>query len=301
MEKSLYNIILNGVRDGVYYVDKERSILFWNDAAERITGYKKEDVINTHCYENILNHIDEKGNNLCMNGCPLKKTMSDGETREVSVYLKHKDGYRVPVSIYCSPMFKDGKIVGAVESFTDMSPHTAILGTNNELIKQAYTDELTGLPNRRYLEKHLESVMLKNKQLNIPVGVACFDIDFFKSVNDNYGHDVGDNLLKLVSSVFIKAVRDNDIIVRSGGEEFIGVFEGISEKALNNLLERIRILIEKSSILVNGENLSATISIGGAILKNEDNSDSIIKKADNALYKAKETGRNKVVISSDCN
>ncbi|NLY82667.1 MAG: sensor domain-containing diguanylate cyclase [Clostridiales bacterium] len=299
MDKSLYNIILNGVRDGVYYVDKERSILFWNDAAERITGYKKEDVINTHCYENILNHIDEKGNKLCLDGCPLKSTISDGKTREVNVYLKHKDGYRVPVSIYCSPIYKDGKIVGAVESFTDISPHNVILGTNNELVKQAYTDVLTGLPNRRYLEKHLEAVMLKNKQLNIPVGVACVDIDFFKRINDKYGHDVGDKVLKLVSSVFTKAVRDNDIIARNGGEEFTGVFEGLDEKSLKRLLERIRVLVESSSIVVNGENLSTTISIGGAMLSEEDSAASIIKKADNALYEAKETGRNKVVISNN--
>lgn len=299
MDKNLYNGILNGVRDGVYFVDKDRTILFWNKAAERITGYKKEDVEGSHCYKKILEHIDETGKNLCMDGCPLSGTMSDGEVREANVYLKHKDGYRVPVSLYCMPVYEAGKIVGAVESFTDMSPYNVILGNNNELVKQAYTDPLTNLPNRRYLEKHLEAVMLKNKQLNIPVGVACLDVDFFKKVNDNYGHDIGDEILKLISTVFMKSVRNNDIISRSGGEEFTGVFEGINEVALKNLLERIRILIKKSNIVVNGERLSVTISIGGAMLDDEDDIESIIKRADKALYEAKDSGRNKVVMSNN--
>jgi diguanylate cyclase (GGDEF)-like protein len=197
------------------------------------------------------------------------------------------------------PVYEEGIIVGTVESFTDMSPYNVILGTNNELVKQAYTDTLTNLPNRRYLEKHLEAVMLKNKQLNIPVGVACFDVDSFKKVNDNYGHDVGDDILKLISAVFIKSVRNNDIIARSGGEEFTGVFEGVNEEALKQLLKRIRILIKKSNIVVNDKRLSVTISIGGAMLRDEDDIESIIKRADNALYEAKDSGRNKVVMTSN--
>jgi len=296
MKDNLYDIILNGVRDGIYYVDSERKINFWNDSAFNITGYKREEIIGKHCYDNILDHIDNDGNHLCFDGCPLINTMKDGEPREVEVYLKHKKGYRVPVSIHCKPVIKDGKIIGAVESFTDMSPHNVILGNKNELVKQAYTDTLTGLPNRRYLEKHLEAVMLKNRDLGIEVGIACFDIDFFKKVNDNYGHDIGDDVLEMVSQVFIKSVRDNDIIARSGGEEFIGVFEGVTLDDLKNTLERIRILIEHSITKVGNKELSVTISIGGAMANKSESIEEVIKRADNSLYEAKENGRNKVLI-----
>ena len=297
MKDKLYDTILNGVRDGIYYVDRDRKINFWNDSAEKITGYKREEIVGKHCYDNILDHIDNGGRHLCHEGCPLVSTMEDGITRETDVYLRHKGGYRVPVSIHCKPVMEGGKIIGAVESFTDMSPHNVILGNKNELVKQAYTDSLTNLPNRRYLEKHLDGVLLKNRDLGVSVGIACFDIDFFKKINDNYGHDIGDEVLKTISSVFVKSVRDNDIISRSGGEEFIGVFEGVNEEDLISTLERIRMLIENSKIKVDKEEISVTISIGGTLVREKESKEEAIKRGDTALYKAKATGRNKVIIS----
>jgi diguanylate cyclase (GGDEF)-like protein/PAS domain S-box-containing protein len=297
MKDKLYDTILNGVRDGIYYVDRERKINFWNDSAEKITGYKREEIVGKHCYDNILDHIDNGGRHLCHDGCPLVSTMEDGITRETDVYLRHKGGYRVPVSIHCKPVMEDGKIIGAVESFTDMSPHNVILGNKNEIVKQAYTDSLTNLPNRRYLEKHLDGVLLKNRDLGVSVGIACFDIDFFKKINDNYGHDIGDEVLKTISSVFVKSVRDNDIISRSGGEEFTGVFEGVNEEDLISTLERIRMLIENSKIKVDKEEISVTISIGGTLIREKESKEEAIKRGDTALYKAKAAGRNKVIIS----
>ena len=112
------NDILDNIYGGVYYVDQNRKIRYWNKEAEKITGFSKAEVIGKHCYDNILQHVDDQGTNLCHNGCPLHATMEDGKKREANVYLHHKDGQRIPVTIRTVPL-KDEKneIVGAVELF----------------------------------------------------------------------------------------------------------------------------------------------------------------------------------------
>lgn len=100
---SPYLSILENLNDGVYYVDNDRKITYWNKSAERITGYTAEEVVGSFCYDNILQHIDEKGTQLCKNGCPLSLTISDGNIRDINVCLHHKDGYRVPIYVRSIP------------------------------------------------------------------------------------------------------------------------------------------------------------------------------------------------------
>jgi len=116
------NTLLNAIYDGVYIVNRDREILFWNDSAERITGHRRLEVMRRHCADNILNHIDEDGNSLCLNMCPLVKSMETDKTLEAKVFPLHKDKTRFPVVTRISPI-KDsaGEIVGAIEVFRDIT------------------------------------------------------------------------------------------------------------------------------------------------------------------------------------
>jgi PAS domain S-box-containing protein len=114
--------ILDNLFDGVYFVDVDRRITYWNKAAERISGYSKPEVIGTSCTGNILRHIDSSGCELCLNGCPLAETIESGKSHESRIFLHHKLGYRVPISVRTSPVRDEqGKIIGAVEIFNDNS------------------------------------------------------------------------------------------------------------------------------------------------------------------------------------
>ncbi|MFA6709356.1 MAG: sensor domain-containing diguanylate cyclase [Fusobacterium sp.] len=292
--KKIYTKILNGISEGVYFVDINRKISFWNRAAEDITGYLSKEIINRYCCDNILNHVDEKGNKLCISGCPLLDTMNDGKPREQKVYLRHKNGFRIPVIIKVISIYEKGKIIGAVETFTDVSPNKMLLQSNNDLMENIFKDDLTKLANRKYLNIHLNSVMLKYKKLKIPFGLMFLDIDFFKKINDNYGHNIGDDILKMVAKVFNNSCRDNDIIGRWGGEEFIGVFENIDEKKIIEIADRIRMLIENSEIEIDNKKIKVTISIGISLIKDDETIESLIKRADDGVYLAKKNGRNKV-------
>ena len=117
-----YEKIIENLYDGLYFVDRNRLITYWNKAAERISGYTAKEVVGKSCHDNILTHVDGDGNNLCLDLCPLAQTIADQEVREVEIYMHHKDGHRVPVSVRTSTLTDDeGNVIGGIELFTDIS------------------------------------------------------------------------------------------------------------------------------------------------------------------------------------
>ncbi len=294
--EELYKNLLNSVSEGIYYVNTWGEITFWNKGAERITGFTSDEVLNKKCSDNILNHIDDEGNNLCASMCPLKITIGDGEIRESAVYLQHKEGHMVPITLKVMPIKDGDKVIGAVETFNDSVRENQMLRDMKKFKILATQDQLTDLPNRRYTDQYLESKIHEFETLGIPVGVIFIDVDEFKSINDTYGHNFGDEILKMISKVFKSTKRTVDLIGRWGGEEFIGICVGVDESQLRMIAEKIRILIEKSEIRVLGEKAKVTVSIGATLSKQGDSVESIIKRADKLLYHSKENGKNMVSI-----
>ena len=105
--KNIFENVVENLYDGVYFVDRKRKITIWNKAAEKMTGYSSEEVVGSFCFDGILDHIDSKGNHLCFNGCPLHACMEGREPREAAVYLKRKDGKRVPVVVKAMPIIEN--------------------------------------------------------------------------------------------------------------------------------------------------------------------------------------------------
>lgn len=288
--------LLNQLFEGVYIVDKNRKIIFWNKGSERITGFTSEEVVGSHCFNNILRHVDQTGNQLCHYGCPLMHTIQDGEIREAEVFLHHKEGHRVPVSIKTVPIYEKGKISGSIEIMVDTSMATQYIVEIEKYRNLAMKDRLTSLPSRLYTETYLDLKMKEYKKLDLPFGVAFIDIDHFKNINDTYGHEVGDEVLKMVSRTYVNSIRGNDLIGRWGGEEFIAIFTNCREDVLERLAERIRMLVENSVLHINDKEMRVTISVGATMVRPEDTIDSIVKRADALMYQSKQTGRNMCTI-----
>ncbi len=297
MADELYKQMLENMYEGVYFVDTERTITFWNKGAERISGYKAKEILGKQCFDNILNHVNSKGCQLCMNSCPLQQTIYDGVMREVPVYLHHKDGHRVPVSIRTIPLFEGQEVIGAVEVFTDESEHFDRLQDLKELRELALKDQLTELPNRRYLDNFLAERWREYESLEIPFGMIFMDIDHFKEVNDTHGHDVGDEVLKMVGKSTRAALRRGDLVGRWGGEEFIIVVSAGEEEELRSVAEKVRMLIESSTLSYGGNELKVTVSLGATLPFVEDDVTTMIKRADEKMYESKKNGRNQVTIA----
>lgn len=296
MREDLYKSVLENLYEGVYIVDPNRMIIFWNKGAERITGFKSEDLIGRRCYDNVLNHIDGQSNSLCHAGCPLQQTIEDGMSREAAVYLHHVAGQRLEVSVKTIPLYEDGKIVGAAEFFIDDAQRAEISRTIDELKGLALMDSLTGLPNRRYIESYLENRMNEFHKLGIPFSVMIMDIDHFKLVNDTYGHDTGDLVLEMLAETLRDAFRKNDFVARWGGEEFLAAIVGATAEDLSRVCEKVRMLVKNSSLRTEERSIRVTISIGASIVTEKDTLPALLKRADNALYSSKNSSRDKATI-----
>ncbi len=293
------NDILDNIYGGVYYVDQNRKIKYWNKEAEEITGFSKAEVIGEHCHDNILQHVDDKGTNLCNNGCPLHATMEDGKKREVNVYLHHKDGQRVPVTIRTVPLKNEkNEIVGAAELFLKNIKMKSLEEKINELKQENHRDELTEINNRKYLEKVLAEIIGRDNISKDSIAFCFLDVDDFKYINDNYGHLVGDRILSMIANTLKNNLRDADKAFRWGGDEFaLILFDIKNNKYLKNLLERIRLLINESFIEHKHEKINVTMSFGSTKICKNDTIESLTKRADKNMYESKKQGKNQITVN----
>jgi len=294
-EDKFHKSLIDNLYDGVYFVNTNRQITYWNKGAERITGHSKEYMVGKFCNDNILDHVTDDGHHLCIEGCPLMATIQDGEPREAEVHLRHADGYRVPILVRTTPIFDEqNKVIGAVEVFSSNQSLFKMKRRVDELEQDVFRDALTGVGNRKLLEIKISTAIAEYHQHQIPFGLLFLDIDHFKAVNDTYGHKEGDLVLQNTAKNMTGHLRDTDICGRWGGEEFIAILYNVNLKSLSRIAEKLRTMIANSTVTVNGERISVTASIGAALARQEETMETIIERADQLMYQSKQNGRNRV-------
>lgn len=298
MDNNFYKEILNSLQDGIYYLDRNRIITYWNRGAEQITGYSADQVLGTSCRNNLLNHVNETGLVLCKDHCPMAATMQDGQPREAYVYLHHAEGHRVPVQIRATPIRDEhGNIIGAVETFSRGSSPEKTERRIRKLQQTALLDPLTAIGNRRHLENRLKISLLDFHENKIPFGLLFCDLDHFKNLNDTFGHNLGDKVLRMVANTLRANIRNSDTMGRWGGEEFLVILKNVDTKSLLSIAEKLLNLVRQSHLtLPDKHTLSATISIGGTLIRESDTTDTMVDRADRLMYQSKANGRNCVTI-----
>lgn len=296
IDTDFYKKLLDNLYDGVYLVDCGRKITYWNKGAERITGYTAAEVLGKSCSDNILVHVDLQGNSLCSAGCPVAATILDGSERTAEVFFQHKDGHRVPVNVRVAPLRNDrNEVVGGVEVFAVSFPTASAVERLAELEKLAFLDELTGLANRRYAEISLNARLEELERYGWQFGVLFIDIDHFKRINDEFGHDVGDEVLKTVAKTLKNSVRPFDVVSRWGGEEYLAIIVHVKPDDLVAAANRCRFLVQQTSIPA-APSLHVTVSLGATISRSGDTVATLLKRVDRLMYQSKEAGRNRVTV-----
>ncbi|MCD4783463.1 MAG: sensor domain-containing diguanylate cyclase [Candidatus Eremiobacteraeota bacterium] len=292
------SLLLKNIYDGVFFVDMNCKIWYWNKGAEKITGYKADEIIGKRCRDEVLVHIDDRGREVCNGYCPLKQAIETRASVSCRLYGKHKEGHRIPLLVKVVPVEdENNEILGAVEIFSDNSEQKGIVEKMEELKKIAFIDHLTLLPNRRMVEFRLQEALSALRRHLISFGVCYLDIDNFKKVNDKYGHAIGDRVLKMVANTMTHAVRGYDMVGRWGGEEFLVLAPFVSEKdQLEAVGNRLWSLVRESGFDYEGNIINVTSSIGAVIARKEDTIDSLLKRADELMYMCKSHGRDRVYI-----
>jgi diguanylate cyclase (GGDEF)-like protein/PAS domain S-box-containing protein len=299
VDTSVYEEILDQMTEGVYFVDRQRRITYWNPGAEAITGYSADEVIGHSCSEGILRHVSEAGIQLCLHGCPLAGVMRDGTARQANVYLHHKDGHRVPVGVKGRAIRNaEGDIVGSVELFHQRTATRFADASQRNREEDAFVDALTGIGNRRYGELNLEPVLAAVDADVTSLGVLFLDVDHFKNVNDTFGHRAGDQVLRMVAQNIANGLRATDFPIRWGGEEFIALMPGAEQDSLERAAERLRMLVEHSWIQRDDDQIRVSVSIGATLAVPREGPESLLDRADHLMYASKSAGRNLVTTDA---
>lgn len=288
-EPEKYAGLLDNLGDGVYIVDRNRKIRYWNPAAEQISGFGPGDVVGRCCADNILMHVDDAGCELCKHDCPLAHTMDDSQTRSALVHLHHKQGHRVTVQVRCEAITDEhDQVVGAVEIFSPQFADRLLDEELSSLRQDMHLDTLTEAPNRRYMDHLLQWHIDRTRRLGDPLGVLFIDLDDFKMINDEFGHEAGDRTLQTVTRTLAAAVRPHDHFGRWGGEEFLMTLSNISPQAMTDFALRLGMLIRTTWVHLDEETtVQVTASIGGALLGPDDDLESLVARADEAMYQSK--------------
>lgn len=291
-------IIFDTISNGIMILDENLNILEWNKWLEIKTEIKKNNILNKNLCD-VFTYINKDK--------ILRKIKTSFITNNPTFYNVVPHNYLIKI--------KNNKVVNEIFNYMQQDitiiPYdlekklirvyiydkTTYCEINYKLKKLSNIDPLTNLYNRRYfgeVSKKLLNLALRNNQ---NICIAILDIDFFKKINDTYGHNVGDEVLKLITKNMNKYIRKSDVLARIGGEEFAILLNNTNEENAFLLAEKIRIAIENLNYINNNKEIKTTISLGISQLTQEDyDLDSIIIRADKALYEAKNTGRNKSVI-----
>ncbi len=297
----MFEDLLTNALDAIWVVDEDGFIRFVNPAAEALSGYDRKELVDEPLSRILPPDIAEthtKYLKMYLEAGPQFHIM--GEVREFSIIAR--DGEEIPVGLraFEIPPPDDKRCFGAI--MQDYRPRKKLEAERDALLarlsRQALSDELTGLPNRRAFIDELDRVQAAMRRSTAPASIAVLDIDHFKQVNDTYGHAGGDVALKALADVLRETLRGEDFLARIGGEEFALVLRGTDLSVAGRIAERMRERVAAACIaLPDGRKTHVTISIGVAPFMPDCKDQACLKAADQALYKAKESGRNKVCVA----
>jgi diguanylate cyclase (GGDEF)-like protein/PAS domain S-box-containing protein len=269
--------------DAVYSFDVTGKFESINPACEKLSGHTVEEMGKVH-FKNFMYEADRE---LCQ--LHFQKALQ-GQSQQFETRVVHKRGHLVDVLVTIMPISVDDEIVGVYGIAKDITDRKRAEATINQMV---YHDALTGLPNRRLFKDRLTLALNQARHHEHKLAVMFLDLDRFKVINDTLGHTIGDQLLKATAERLKACVREFDTVARMGGDEFTILLPEIAQEEVAHGIAR-RIMQEiKRPMLIEGQELHVTTSIGIALYPNDgDDADTLMKHADKAMYRAKESGKN---------
>lgn len=291
LKKQGYGSLIHSFSGSIFVWDLTNEELYFSKGMEQLFGYPEKQLKKSkNLWKEIVHQEDWDA--LIKD----KKRLLEGDSTKIEFRIQHpKDGEKWIMKIATPIVGEDGKVLLINGQMIDITERKQV---ELKLKQMAYFDDLTDLPNRKLLDRHIKKALARSKRHQDPLSVMFIDLDDFKLVNDTFGHEVGDSLLKEVVKRMKSCIREEDLIARVGGDEFVVVFEQTSKQEVEHIAKRIVENVGRPYFICDHET-SISLSIGISMYPNDGmDKETLINRADQAMYLAKFSGKNTYEIFS---
>ncbi|HSW49123.1 MAG TPA: PAS domain-containing protein [Bryobacteraceae bacterium] len=297
MRPEVYRSILESLDTGICILDRQRKITFWNDGAERITGYLRHEVIGRHCGASGLTHSDEQEVQVCASDCPVLEAMREGKRQSRTVLLPHRDGYRVPVWVHAVPVRdEDGRVIGVAESFEEKHPAAGAGSLAQHMADDGCLHDFSPDADDSLLASGLLDNLDEFSRRRIPFSLLCIQVDGAGQLSRTHGIQAAEKLAWVMAKSFLATLRTTDLVGRRGPDRLVVILAGCPEGAIMDVAERLQQLARLAAVRWWGRTIRATLSIGASAARPADTPDTILKRAEEALATCVSLGGNHVIV-----
>lgn len=315
-ERKLLSLAAENTTAGIVITNTKKEVMWVNRAFETITGYKQHEVISRKLGQYLQGPDTDPET-----AHALRKAISAGQSHTTEILNYSKSGKPYWNRLVISPIYDGSEIthfVGVQHDVTEevtakaklqemnqslekmvMKRTAELEEANAKLAQVANTDPLTGCLNRRTLYEQLHVEIKRAERNHQPLSMVLIDVDHFKQINDTFGHQVGDDVLKFIVTAISKEIRDTDLLFRTGGEEFLLLMPNTNESELEVAAKRIRVQVSESGYLFNGCEIHTSISAGALTHDGSMSQEKSLHEIDKLMYQAKNAGRNCVFFHHD--
>ncbi len=294
-----YQTVLDGLETGVYIVDRNRRIRFWNEGAEQITGYLRQDVVGRFLRDHLLATGDGAKDLDSEPDDPINLVFRDGKSSIMDVSILHKDGYRVPIVLRTNPIRNSrGAVVGAAESFEKNRSASDWTRRQAGFADFGCLDAVTGVAAQSFMETQLREDLITFAEHHIPFGILLVQIDHMDQFRSSRGPGVVSTILRVIAQSVENCVRPTDLVGCWGENQFIAILLECKESEVALVGELVRSMIGRSEIEWLGDKFSVTSPVGGAGCRGGDKAELLVARAEASLKESIGKGGNCVTVLS---
>jgi diguanylate cyclase (GGDEF)-like protein/PAS domain S-box-containing protein len=298
-QPEIFRNVLESLQTGVYFVDRDQKILFWNEGAEKITGYLRHEVVGSFCRENLIARGDGSRNVLSDAAEALTSVLRDGKPTMAEVSLRHKAGHRIFVRLRAVPIRNGhGTIIGAAESFEESLSSSDWDRRQSKLLDYGCLDPVTGVLTQGVILTHLRENLVTFFEHLMPFSILRVEVDGMDRLRASYGLAVVTPVLRVAAQTMENSLRPTDFLGRLGDNQFLAILTECGLSEIRKTADRVRKMVNSSEVEWWGDRWTVTASFGATTVKAGDSPESILERTESALGESLAAGGNCVTVNA---